>query len=124
MKVFTIFGAIGLGFVLLLASVAWSKLFPATSSWSPEKAARWIEVKNRIYDLSFTIHGRSRPHGGPDPATAKQEYEELQKENEQLTADFESAASRPNTISSILKWSGVSLAALGIIGWYALKDSL
>jgi hypothetical protein len=120
----TILGAIGLGFVLLLASAAWSKLFPATSSWSPEKAARWIEVKNRIYDLSFTIHGKSRPHGGPDPAAAKAEYDQLQKENAVLTAEFESAASRPNTISRVLKWSGVSLAALGIIGWYALKDSL
>jgi hypothetical protein len=44
-------------------------------------------------------------------------------ESEQLNAEFQSAYDRPNTISSILKWTGLSLAAIGIIGWYAARNA-
>jgi hypothetical protein len=118
-----VFGAIGLGFLLLILSGLWSTLFPAASSWTQEKADHWIKVKQRLYELSPLIHGRYRPHGGPDPATIKAEYDSLQKENEQLSADYESTASRPNTIASVMKWSGMALAIVGIVGWYAVKNS-
>lgn len=123
MKSQVMFGAIGLGLFLLVLSSLWTTLFPPRSNWSPEKELRWREVKARIHSLSFVVGNTQTPslHGGPDPAQAKQEYDELQKENAQLTAEFQTAAYRPNTIAKYLKWTGISLAALGIIGWYAVK---
>jgi hypothetical protein len=125
MKAGMIYGAIILGFLCLGLSSAWSTLFPATSSWTAEKEARWTQVKQRMHTHSFVVAG-SQPvnmHRGPETGQAKQEYETLKKENEQLKAEFQSAADRPSTISKILKWSGISLAIVGIVGWYAVKDS-
>ena len=124
MKSTVIFGAIVVGFLCLITSTLWTSLFPATSSWSDEKAHRSAEVKARVAYLGGIVNSPTRRmHGGPDPASAKAEFDALQKENEQLNSEFETAAYRPNTISKILKWSGISLAAIGIIGYYAVKQS-
>lgn len=123
MKSSVVLGAICLGFVLVATSFLWSTLFPAKSSWTPEKAERWSEVKSRLYDLGFLMNTKVRMHGGPDPATLRAEYEELEKENQVLAAEFSSISNRPHKVASVLKWSGIALAVVGIIGWYAVKDS-
>jgi hypothetical protein len=125
MKPGFIYSAIVLGFACLALSSAWSTLFPATSSWTAEKEERWTQVKQRMHTLSFVVSG-SQPvsmHRGPELGQAKQEYDTLKKEDEQLAAEFQSAADRPSTIAKVLKWFGISLAVVGIIGWYAVKDS-
>jgi hypothetical protein len=118
-----VYGAIALGFLLLAASGLWSTLFPATSSWTPEKGTRWGQVKDRLNNLSFIVHRPASMHRGPDLGPLKAEYEALQREHEQLKSEFESAAIRPNKIAKVLKWTGISLAIVGIVGWYAEKDS-
>ncbi len=116
--------AMMLGFGLFIASALWSTLFPATNSWTPEKAARLSEIKARLNDLSFQLQRASgRMHSGPDSGTLKAEYNALNKEFDELKTDFETAAQRPQTVSKILKWTGLSLAAAGIIGWYAVNQS-
>ncbi len=118
------FGAIGLGFALLIASSLWTTIFPPTLSWTPEKAQRSAEIKDRLTNLGFALYAAEyRPHSGPDPGTLKAEYDALMKENEQLNADFASATETPQILSTILKWTGISLAAFGIVGWYAVKQT-
>jgi hypothetical protein len=119
-------GAMVLGFVLLLASALWASMFPPTSSWTPEKDTRMSEVKARLNDLSALIYRSTTAtsmHRGQDPATLKSEYDGLMKEFEQLKTDFETATERPQRASAVLKWSGITLAALGIVGWYAVKQA-
>ena len=62
-------------------------------------------------------------HAGQDIGKLKAEYDELQKEVTQLNADFTSAAETPHTVAKFLKWTGISLAAFGLIGWYAVNQS-
>jgi hypothetical protein len=117
-------GAIALGLFLLMASGLWTTLFPGTSSWTPEKGTRWGQVKDRLNALSFIVHRPpGKMHSGPDWGPLKAEYDQLQREHEQLKAEFESASSRPNTIAAALKWTGISLAAIGLFGWYIVKGS-
>jgi len=126
MKLAVVFGLIGIGFLLLVLSSLWQSMFPGTASWTLEKDARWSEVKDRIHVLLFTIGSgetRASMHGGPDLAKAKAEFNTLKEENDRLTAEFQSIRSRPHTTSKTLKWAGISLAALGIIGWYAVKQT-
>jgi hypothetical protein len=123
MKSSVLLVAICLGFVLLASSFLWTTLFSAKSSWTPEKAERWSQVKSRLYDLGFLMNTKVRMHAGPDPATLRTEYEELEKENQLLAAEFSSVSSRPHKIANLLKWSGIALAVVGIIGWYAVKES-
>jgi hypothetical protein len=118
------FGMIVVGVLLIVVSSLWAYLYPGTSSWTDEKATRAAEVKARLSDLGPLVNPPvRRMHSGPDPASLKAEFDALQKENEQLDADFKSAAERPNVISKMLKWSGISLAVLGIVGWYAVKQT-
>jgi len=117
-------GTIALGFLLLVTSSLWTSLFPATSSWTTEKAQRAAQVKDRLSNLGPVVNStKPRLHGGADPAQLKIEYDSLMLENEQLNSEFESAANRPNTIANVLKWTGISLAGLGIAGWFAVREA-
>jgi hypothetical protein len=124
MKSGIVLGMIGVGFALLIASGLWQSLFPPTNVWTPEKASRISEVKARLNELSFTLpRAKIRIAGGPDPATLRVEYDTLTKEFEQLKMEFESATNAPRTASMVLKWSGICLAGIGVIGWYAVKQT-
>jgi hypothetical protein len=117
-------GTIALGFLLLVASGLTASLFPATSTWTVEKAQRAAKVKDRLSNLGPIVNStRPRMHGGVDPAQLKIEFDSLIKENEQLNSEFESAANGPKTVSNLLKWTGISLAGIGIAGWFAVREA-
>jgi hypothetical protein len=96
MKSNIVLGVLGIGVVLVVLSGMWSTLFPATRNWTPAKEERWQAVKARI---------------------------QLLIENEQLKADFDSATNGPKRVAAMLRWSGISLACVGIVGWYAVRQS-
>src|SRR5262245_44748760 len=123
MKTTIILGVLVLGFVLLGASAAWTALFPTTSTWTNEKAQRSAEVKDRLATLGMLINNPKRLRPGQDAATLKAEFERLDAENSQLNSEFESAHFRPKSASRYLKWTGISLTVIGIIGWYAAKQA-
>jgi hypothetical protein len=118
-------GLIGLGFALLLLSGLWTVIFPASSRWTPDKEARAQKVKARLHSLSFVVGNpqHASMHSGQDTGQAKAEFDALNTEHDQLNADFASATETPRTISNFLKWSGLSLAAVGLVGWYAVNQS-
>jgi hypothetical protein len=126
MKLAVVYGLVVLGLLLLVLSSAWVALFPGTSSWTPEKATRWSEVKDRLHNLSFVVNappGHVRLHGGRDYGEIKTEYDQTKAEAEILRAEFESAYKNPRTVSTILKWTGISLAGVGLVGWLAVRES-
>jgi hypothetical protein len=124
MKSAVVSGMIGFGIVLFLLSALWSTIFPATATWTNEKANRFGEVKARLHNLSFIVNvPKPNLQKGQDLGQLKAEYEQLKKENEQLDVEFTSAADTPKTVSRFLKWTGLSLAGVGIIGYYAVNQS-
>jgi hypothetical protein len=124
MKTGIIFGALGLGFFLLLLSTLWSSLFPATSTWTNEKATRSADVKARMAYLGGIVNSpNGKGRSAAEVEKAKTEFEALKAENEQLNSEFTSAAETPQTLARVMKWSGISLAAIGIIGWYAASKT-
>jgi hypothetical protein len=126
MKHAVVFGMIGIGVLLLLASGVWSSLRPGTSSWSTEKDQRLREVSDKMHLLTYKVaNAESHPsmHGGPDLVKAKAELTSLVEENKALTDEFKGVQARPQTMSTLMKWSGISLALVGIIGWYAVNQS-
>jgi hypothetical protein len=125
MKTVIVFGLIGLGTLLLLLSGVWTTIFDGKSAWTPEKSARNSEIKSKLYNLAFVVNAPGAPsmQKGQDIGPMKAEYEKLRIESEQLSAEFNSATEGPKTMSSILKWSGISVCAVGLIGWYAVNQS-
>jgi hypothetical protein len=124
MKSAVVFGMILVGFLLLVASSLWPSLFPGTSIWTDEKAQRSTQVKARLSELGPIVNStRINMHSGSDRGALKAEFEQLIKEDEQLNAEFQSAYDRPDTAARVLRWSGISLAVIGIVGWFAVKNS-
>jgi hypothetical protein len=118
------FGVLGLGFVLLILSTIWSSLFPATSTWTDEKAKRSGDIKARMAYLGGIVNNPSaRTRSAAEIEKAKTELATLTTQNEQLNSEFNSAANTPQTVSRVMKWSGIGLAIIGLIGWYATKQS-
>ncbi len=127
MKSAIVFGMIGLGALLLVLSAAWSSLQPGTSSWTNEKDQELSKASDAMHLLTAKIaSAESRPtnmHGGLDLPKAKADLAVLVEENKRLMGEFKGIQSKPNTIAWFMKWSGISLAILGIIGWYAVNQS-
>jgi hypothetical protein len=125
MKAKIVFGTIGVGIVMLLLSGIWTTLFPATSTWTDEKAQRQAEIHRRLHNLAFVV-GSSQPpsmHSGKDTGQAKKEYDGLKKEADDLANEFSTAHDRPQTTAKVLKWTGISLTIIGIVAWYAASQS-
>jgi hypothetical protein len=118
-------GILTFGIVLLVLGGVWAGLFPGTSTWTPEKSARHSEIKDRLHNLGYIVDSASRQpgmHRGSDPGPAIEEYKRLKKEFDDLNSQLQSVQITPNRVASILKWSGLSLAAVGVVGWYVAKN--
>src|SRR4051812_15299363 len=98
MKASVFAGLIAFGMVLFGLSGLWTTLFPATSSWTPEKSARSSKIGERIHNLAFIVNApKPSMHSGQDLGQLKAEFEQLKKEDEQLKAEFSSATDKPKT---------------------------
>jgi hypothetical protein len=114
----------GIGIFLFLLSAMWSTIFPPTSRWTNEKANRFHDVKAKLHNLSFVVDApKPNLQRGQDLGQMKAEYNQLLKEKAELDAEYTSVADTPKTVAKFLKWSGLSLAIVGIIGWYAVSQS-
>ena len=117
-------GLIAFGLVLFLLSALWTTIFPPTARWTDEKASHALEVKSKLHNLAFIVNApKPSLQKGQDLGQMKAEYEQLKKENEELNSDFASAAETPKTVATFLKWSGLSIALVGVVGWYAVNQS-
>lgn len=126
MKSAIVFVMIGLGVLLLLLSGVWNSLQPGTSSWTTEKDQRLTEVSDKMHLLTAkVVSAEAHPsmHGGPDLVKAKADLAALVEENKALTNEFKGIQASPGRMAAFMKWSGISLALVGIIGWYAISQS-
>jgi hypothetical protein len=78
-----------------------------------------------MHTLSFVVSDPKQAdvRSGQNATTAKAEFDKLKLEDDELKADFSSAYDSPRTTSAVLKWSGISLAVIGLIGFYAVNQS-
>jgi hypothetical protein len=126
MKSTIAFGMTGLGLLMLVLSFLWVSMFSGQSAFTKEKAEHWGDVKQRLHNLSFVVNappGSIKMHSGPDLGQAKADYDKLKIEDAQLAAEFSGAYDTPRTLATVLKWSGLSFAIVGLIGWYAVSQS-
>jgi hypothetical protein len=118
MKAGIAMAVLGLGVLLLILGGFWTSLFSGSSSWTTEKVERNSQVKARMNEVAHLLLRQPA-----NKATLQAEMDALTKENEELNAQFKSASESPQSTSKYMKWSGISLAVLGIIGWYAASQS-
>lgn len=115
-------GLIVLGAVLFLMSGVWTSIFNGRSTWTDEKARRRSEIQSRLSTIGF-LQDRPATQGGPANAAMNKEAQDLIAERDALALDYAAAHDSPILVATILKWSGLSIAAIGAFGWYAVKQS-
>ncbi len=113
--------AIALGVLMLLLSTVWANIFGAASNWTNEKATRSNEANARLHYLNGIIKSGTR--NAADKEKAQAEVNTLIPEIQKLNDEFTSVAETPQTVAKVLRWSGISVATLGLIGWYAANQS-
>ena len=123
MKSAIVLGVIGVGALLAVLGFAWPSLFPGTTTWTPEKAEQWAEVKDRLHNLSFAVHSEAPPrrHGSREELQA--EYQKVKAVATKLQAELDYAMDQPGKTGATLKWTGVAVLAAGIAGHFALQKS-
>lgn len=114
--------AVVLGLAMVLLSTVWSSISGARSSWTDEKATRSADVKARLPYLGAIVNSPGK-HSAAEVQKAKAEFDTLMAENQQLNEEFTAAAETPHTTAKILKWGGIALACVGLVGWYAVNQS-
>lgn len=124
MKLAIAYGVLAVGLTLFILSQFWVQMFPGTSTWTPERAEEWAQVKDRLHNLSFVVHDTSGepPRRHPNKEAAKAEYDKVKARANELRTMFETAYDAPRTTATVLKWTGISLFALGLVGWFAFKE--
>jgi hypothetical protein len=126
MKSAVVFSLIGIGVLLLIGSGVFSTLQPGTSAWTTEKDQRLSQASDKMHLLTAQVtsaEARPKMHGGPDIAKAKVELEALRAETKTLMDEFKGIQARPNKMAKFMKWAGISLTLVGIVGWYAVNQS-
>ena len=113
-----------MGVVLLLVSLVWGILFPASSGWTEEKSAQLRALRDRAHILGSQVaaaNDKPSMHKGANPAEMKAEYEQVQVELKQLAGELEGRIEAPKAASSILRYAGVAFVVAGGLAVYAGK---
>lgn len=115
---------LGVGLLLLGLSSVWTMFSDGSSRWTQEKADQWSKINDRLHLLSFAVHA---PPGSEvsgrlgKPEDVKAEYDRVKQANEAFAAEFEEASNGPKRTAAKLKWTGVALAAVGVVGAFATR---
>lgn len=108
-------GAVGLGIFLLVLSAVWGFLFPASNSWTHEKAKRMSEVQDQVHILLYqAVAAKQRPNlkSGKNPAEVQVQYQEAQEELKSLRTEFETLRDRPEAAAKGIRWAGIALVLI------------
>ncbi len=107
--------ALGIGIPLVLLSILWSSIFPASNSWTEEKSKRMTELALQTQQLMYKVVKAENNDlkSGENPAEINEKYRASKKELEQLQNDFETQRDKPSTIASYLRWAGIALVIVG-----------
>ncbi|MEM9352698.1 MAG: hypothetical protein AAGA92_06775 [Planctomycetota bacterium] len=117
---------IGIGIVLLLLSVLWPLLFPATSSWTDEKAQRLGQLGKEAHVAGAKLAAAKRGSnmlGGESVVVLQEKFDNLMSEADTLREEFESADQAPKAASTLFKYAGIGVLALGIGLHFVTKDA-
>jgi hypothetical protein len=117
---------VALGVALVALGLLWKTLFPPTRSWTEEKSARMGELTKEVHALLFQVEAaKQRPSmtSGRNPAEVQEEYDSKKAELAALRAEFENQRDKPQTIASVLRWTGIALVLVGGVAILTLGEA-
>ncbi|MBX3426143.1 MAG: hypothetical protein KF688_10725 [Pirellulales bacterium] len=104
------------GVLLLVCSLLWNVLFPASRVWTKDKSAQLTQLGNQATELKLQLLKASqRPsmHSGQSAAELQEQYDKVSAEYTALYNQFHKASESPKTTVAYLKWTGIGVILLG-----------
>ena len=115
--------AILFGLVLLALCVGWTQYLDRDDFWwSDEQAEEYEDAGSELHRLTYTHQPSHRGNGsghtadGDPLAQAKVRFARAQD-------DLDNALSRRRKPALILKWSGILLIVIGVVGLFASSET-
>ncbi len=108
--------AAALGLVLVVMSLLWGVFFPPEDTWTVDKSHRMSELTERAHLLHIKVKKAERKPLTADSGRDAEEYRAVTTEFATLKSELESAKSRPETVTLGLRWGGLLLTAIGLLG--------
>lgn len=113
------------GAFVLVASIAWPTVFPASTYWSESDEAELEEMQSRVHNLSYLAAQAEEQPSRRKPRISGEEfaeYRDLREKTQQRLTDRDYAISRPGFIGSILRWSGIAALMIGVSIYYVVRE--
>ena len=107
-------GFVVLGFILMAASFLWPQLDDGSTTWTDEKAAAYQDVSLQYHNLSFR---------DLDNEENRRQRDETKAQFEALKSELDGSRDRGNRVATWMWWSGVVLAAVGVVGALTTSES-
>ncbi|QDT71253.1 hypothetical protein [Lacipirellula limnantheis] len=114
--------AVVLGVLLLVVSLVWGLIFPASAGWTEEKSVRLGELKTRAHVLVGQVAAaQAKPsmHGGSNAAELEAEFQQVKTELTQLSDELDGRIESPKTTAAILRYAGIAFVVAGGLVVYA-----
>ncbi|MBL9164871.1 MAG: hypothetical protein JNL18_19235 [Planctomycetaceae bacterium] len=114
--------AVVLGVLLLVVSLVWGLIFPASAGWTEEKSVRLGELKTRAHVLVGQVAAaQAKPsmHGGSNAAELEAEFQQVKTELTQLSDELDGRIESPKTTAAILRYAGIAFIVAGGLVVYA-----
>lgn len=122
MKQLVPFGLVLLGLVLVVISLLWTTLFSGGPALGQEDYARLEELETKVVELYRQIETVKARTGNDSAAEeASVGYRRAIEERDALRAKLESGLSQPSSTAATLRYVGIALLLVGIVGSLVFK---
>jgi len=108
---------LGFGICLLGISIAAKPLARASVPWTDEQAHDYEAATAKLHALSY--QHRSDHHHDHDHNVDEKNRDDAKREYDRLRAALDSARARGSHAAWLLRWSGVVMIVLGMVGCFA-----
>lgn len=109
-----------IGLALVALSVVWPKISTGNSTWTENKAEAYQAASEELHSLSMQMAATPPEQQSRARADALAEAE---SKYTALRIELEDARERPARIATILRYTGIALAALGAVTLWTRRDA-
>lgn len=116
--------ALTIGVALLLISFVLPSLTSRKPTLGEEEYARLEELEDKIVDMYIQIERiKARTGGNEAPQERNIAMQQAIEERDVLKAKLEGGMQGPGTLATVLRYAGIAVLGIGVLGHFAMGES-
>lgn len=115
-------GLISCGLILLGVSYAWNLIVPQEAVWSSEQALENADASAGLHEMThIAAHSDISKDADAKKQQVKDELAAAQQRFETSRSDLDRARDVRQTTAQVLRWTGISIAVIGVMRYLAIR---